>query len=83
MDKYEPHLTEMFVDDLFGEIKSWLPNLLAKVLAKQANEPVIVTEGVISNRKTKQLGLEIMEVLGFDFKAGDLMKVSILFVGVP
>ena len=30
MDKYEPHLTETFVDDLFGEIKSWLPNLLNK-----------------------------------------------------
>ena len=72
MDKYEPHLTEMFVDDLFGEIKSWLPNLLAKVLAKQANEPVIVTEGSFQIEKQKQLGLEIMEVLGFDFKAGRL-----------
>ena len=62
----------MSVDDLFGEIKSWLPNLLAKVLAKQANEPEIVTEGSFEIEKQKQLGLEIMEVLEFDFKAGRL-----------
>ena len=72
MDKYEPHLSENSVDNLFGEIKDWLPDLLNRVLVQQGDAAPPVTRGTFQVEKQKQLSLEIVKIFEFDFMAGRL-----------
>lgn len=72
MDKYEPGSRSADIDVIFGAIKTWLPGLIEKVCAKQANETIIQAEGPFAIERQRALGLEIMGLLGFDFDAGRL-----------
>lgn len=35
MDKFEPGMSERAIRTLFGDVKTWLPGLISKVIAKQ------------------------------------------------
>ena len=72
MDKYEPGTRSADIDVMFGELKTWLPDLIAKVSAQQASESVVRTRGPFPVASQRALGLEIMGILGFDFSAGRL-----------
>lgn len=72
MDKYEPGSRSADIDVIFGDLKSWLPDLLGKVRDKQAHEPVVEARGPFPMDSQRLLGLEIMDILGFDFSAGRL-----------
>ncbi len=71
-DTYEPGMTCAKVDQLFADLKGFLPGLLDEVLERQAAEPLLVPEGSFSIEEQRQLGLEIMRTLGFDFEQGRL-----------
>ncbi len=72
LDIYEPGMTSAKLDSLFGSLRSWLPDLLQTVLAKQAAETVITPVGPFATEKQRQLGLDTMNMLGFDFAGGRL-----------
>jgi carboxypeptidase Taq len=72
LDTYEPGMTCARIDPLFADLKAFLPGLLDEVLTRQASQPLLVPEGSFSVEEQRQLGLEIMRTLGFDFEHGRL-----------
>lgn len=72
MDKYEPGMRSKDIDRIFGDVKSWLPELIEKTIAKQSLETVIKPQGPFAVEQQRALGVELMTLLGFDFEAGRL-----------
>lgn len=72
LDIFEPDMTSARLDVLFGDLKSWLPELLTKAVEKQASKTLIAPQGPFPVENQRQLGLEAMKRLGFDFNAGRL-----------
>ena len=69
---YSPGLTTAAVESLFGELKSFLPDLIRRVVARQKTESVVVPEGPFPVEAQRALGAELMNVLGFSFDIGRL-----------
>ncbi|WP_168195838.1 carboxypeptidase M32 [Nissabacter sp. SGAir0207] len=69
---FEPGMTSAQLDGLFGDLKQWLPDLLQKVVAKQQAEPCLTPTGPFDLEKQRQLGLQVMSLLGFNFDGGRL-----------
>jgi len=72
MDKYESGSCSADIDALFEDVKTWLPDLVQRVLAKQANERVLMPSGPFPIERQRALGIDLMGLLGFDFDAGRL-----------
>jgi len=72
LDLYEPDMTAAKLDVLFADLKSWLPDLLNQVVAKQSQRQLIAPVGPFPVEKQRELGLTAMRTLGFDFDAGRL-----------
>ena len=72
LDLYEPGMTSAKLDATFGELKSWLPDLLQRVVEKQAHEPVEQPQGPFAIAAQRELGLSVMTTMGFDFRHGRL-----------
>lgn len=72
LDIYEPEMTSAQLDGLFADLKSWLPDLLSRVVARQSQQSLIAPVGPFPTAVQRELGLETMSVLGFDFNAGRL-----------
>lgn len=72
LDIYEPGMTSAQLDVLFADLKSWLPDLLNRAVARQAEKTLIPPVGPFPVATQRQLGLETMSTLGFDFNAGRL-----------
>jgi carboxypeptidase Taq len=84
MDMYEPGMTSKQIESIFGDVKSWLPDLIAKAQQRQASEQVITATGPFAVDKQKSLGLAVMKHLGFDFDGGRLdVSVHPFCGGVP
>ncbi|WP_017349443.1 carboxypeptidase M32 [Pantoea sp. A4] len=72
LDLFEPGMTSAKLDITFGELKSWLPDLLQRVVAKQSQHPLVQPQGPFAIEAQRDLGLSIMKTLGFDFQHGRL-----------
>nr|WP_318381819.1 carboxypeptidase M32 [uncultured Enterobacter sp.] len=72
LDIFEPDMTSAQLDVLFADLKSWLPDLLSRATNKQSQHPLIAPQGPFSIDQQRELGLEAMAQLGFDFNAGRL-----------
>ncbi|MEH4624562.1 carboxypeptidase M32 [Phytobacter diazotrophicus] len=72
LDIFEPDMTSARLDVLFADLKSWLPDLLQRVVDKQSRETLIAPVGPFPVATQRELGLEAMTLLGFDFNAGRL-----------
>ena len=72
LDKYEPGMSSAELERIFGDVKSWLPGLIRRVMDKQAGETLVAAQGPFAVDKQRALGVEIMGLLGFDFDAGRL-----------
>ncbi|MRS20577.1 carboxypeptidase M32 [Enterobacteriaceae bacterium RIT692] len=72
LDVFEPGMTSAQLDQTFGDLKSWLPDLLQKAVAKQQQTPIAQPFGPFAIESQKQLGLSVMKTLGFDFNHGRL-----------
>ncbi len=84
LDKFEPGTSSAQLDGLFDEVKTWLPELIEKALAKQASEPILLPQGSYPADTQKALGLEVMKLLKFDFDHGRLdQSVHPFCGGVP
>jgi len=72
MDKFEPGAKEQSIEALFGAVKTWLPDLIRKVIDKQQSETVVEATGPFGIEQQRALGVEVMGLLGFDFEGGRL-----------
>ena len=81
MDVYEPGMTGVKVDKLFGDLQTWLPALVRKVRDKQASENIIAPVGPFAKSAQYAVGLEAMKLLGFDFNSGRLDESAHPFCG--
>lgn len=72
MDLHEPGMRSDQVDQLFFDLKNFLPDFIQRVLARQRSEGVLRPDGPFPIPQQRQLGLKAMEVLGFDFRHGRL-----------
>ncbi|MEW6706829.1 MAG: carboxypeptidase M32 [Pseudomonadota bacterium] len=81
MDRYEPGMRSERVERLFGEVKTWLPTLIAKVSERQRHERVVRPKGPFPKAAQRALSLEVMQLLQFDFDAGRLDESAHPFSG--
>ncbi|NIF00505.1 carboxypeptidase M32 [Pantoea sp. Acro-805] len=72
LDVFEPGMTSAQLDQTFGDLKSWLPELLQRAVAKQQQSAIEAPVGPFAIEAQKQLGLSLMKTLGFDFNHGRL-----------
>jgi carboxypeptidase Taq len=73
LDQFEPGARTAEIDPVFDDYAGFLPDFLDNVLARQAREPAIVeARGPFPVERQRELGLRIMQVLGFVFHHGRL-----------
>lgn len=72
MDQYEPGMTSAKLDAVFGELRGWLPGLIAEVGERQARENVVAPVGPFALDAQRRLCERVVGLLGFDFEAGRL-----------
>jgi carboxypeptidase Taq len=72
MDRYEPGVRAADIDRIFGEVRQWLPGLIARAQAKQRDDEVAAPAGPFPVAAQRALNLAVMKLLGFDFEAGRL-----------
>jgi carboxypeptidase Taq len=73
LDEYEPGGLSADIDVRFAELEAFLPDFLGQVLEKQKlDPPPAMPEGPFDEAAQRNLGLQLMTALGFDFKHGRL-----------
>ncbi len=81
MDYYEPGMTGDQLDVLFGDLLTWLPDLVRKVRDRQATQVVHAPKGPFPRAAQYAVGLAAMKLLGFDFNSGRLDESAHPFCG--
>lgn len=72
MDRFEPGMRCATVDRVFGDLRQWLPGLIERVRARQAQQTVIAPVGPFPLAAQRRLCERVIGLLGFDFDAGRL-----------
>ena len=70
LDLYEPGMRSQTLDTIFAEVKTWLPKLIKDVVEKQKSQTIVNPTGTFDTKAQKELGIEVMKHLGFDFTKG-------------
>ncbi len=72
LDGYEPGMRSEKLDSLFAGLKDFLPGFVDEVIERQNTNPLEPMGNNFSIEKQRELGIEVMGVLGFDFNHGRL-----------
>ena len=72
LNLYEPGMTTHKLDNLFGDMKTWLPGFIQQAAESQKTRNIIKPEGPFPEGDQKALGRDVMELLQFDFNHGRL-----------
>jgi carboxypeptidase Taq len=73
IDRYEPGITTAEIDRLFDDLAAALPDLIDRVLARQAAAPApLEPAGPFPVEKQREIAALLMARLGFDFAHGRL-----------
>ena len=73
LDEYEPGGRSVRIDALFGELRSFLPDLLGRVLERQCKEAApLPLDGPFPTDAQRRLGEKLIRIIGFDFHHGRL-----------
>ena len=73
IDEFEPGIKQSEIDILFDDLLEVLPNIYRRALEKQSrNTPPVFPKGPFSIASQRELGVQIMKRLGFDFEHGRL-----------
>ena len=72
LNLYEPGQTSASIDQIFTQLKAFLPEFIQQVIAKQSNDKVIQPRGEFPEAQQKKLGLKLMKQVGFNFDHGRL-----------
>ncbi|MGY3885521.1 carboxypeptidase M32 [Aeromonas aquatica] len=78
---YEPGMTSARLDEIFGDLTSWLPGLIQTVSERQKQDAILLPQGPFPIATQQALGQEVMGLLGFDFAHGRLDVSSHPFCG--
>ena len=78
---YEPGMTSERLDNIFGDLVEWLPDLIRSVTEQQKSETIQIPKGPFPIAAQEALGKEVMAQLGFDFAHGRLDVSSHPFCG--
>lgn len=81
LDRFEPGMTCARLDPLFADLRTWLPGLVQQVQARQRDEPVLQPQGPFPIEAQRQLCLQVMAWLGFDFNQGRIDVSTHPFAG--
>lgn len=82
LDQYDPGTLSTDIDTIFDELAAFLPDFIARVMAKQSSEPEpMELPGPFPSATQKMLGLKLMTQLGFDFTRGRLDESTHPFCG--
>ena len=81
MDRYEPGVRAADIERIFGDVKQWLPQLIARVQAKQRTETVIAPVGPFPVAAQRAINVAVMKQLGFNFEGGRLDESAHPFTG--
>jgi carboxypeptidase Taq len=81
MDRYEPGMRTETVERVFGEVRQWLPALIAQVTERQARETVLRPTAPFPKAAQRALSLDVMRLVGFDFDGGRLDESTHPFSG--
>ncbi|KPI89853.1 putative carboxypeptidase [Leptomonas seymouri] len=82
MNQYEPGITTKQLDEVFNNVKSWLPQLLRDILKKQSAESVTAYSQRFPQAKQEELCKEFLRVWKFDMEAGRLDVSAHPFTGM-
>lgn len=74
IDSFDSDRTEEEIKLVYNGLKNTLPDLVRKVIDKQAMESPPLPLDVVSEETQKNIGLSIMKKMGFDFTKGRLDK---------
>ena len=73
LDTYDPGLRQDTIDPLFSDLRTWLPDLVARARERQAAEPApLPVAGPFPIEAQRRLGVALMAAVGFDFRRGRL-----------
>jgi carboxypeptidase Taq len=72
LDQFEPGMSTVQLDAIFGDLRQWLPGLIHRVIERQAAAPPIEAAGPFPVAAQRELCEQVMRLLGFDFDAGRL-----------
>lgn len=72
IDLFDPGTRSAQLDPLFAELSDFLPDFIAAVLQRQQQDAVISLEGPFPIAAQRELALEMMARIGFDFSRGRL-----------
>ncbi|MEK9868790.1 MAG: carboxypeptidase M32 [Gammaproteobacteria bacterium] len=72
LETFEPGMRGVVLDDLFARLKTTLPDMVTAALDKQAQRPLLPLGDQFDIDKQRELGLRVMDLLGFDFDHGRL-----------
>ena len=81
LDLYEPGMTTSELDELFSDVKSWLPDLIQQIMERQSQDVTIQPVGPFPVEQQQDLSRSLMTKLGFDFNHGRLDKSIHPFCG--
>ena len=87
MDQFEPGMTGIEVDRVFGDLQQWLPGLVQRVRAHQSRDdalrggPPAKPGGPFPVAAQRALNRDVLALLGFDFEAGRLDESAHPFSG--
>lgn len=72
IDEYSTGFNQAIIDPIFTQLKAELPRRIQTIVAKQADENLLEISGIFPVEQQRQLGLELMQALGFNFNHGRL-----------
>jgi carboxypeptidase Taq len=82
LDEFEPGGRSARIDELFGELRRFLPDLLGRVMERQAKAgKPLALDGPFPVEQQRKLGEEMCRRLGFDFTHGRLDVSAHPFTG--
>lgn len=81
LDGFDPGMRKALIDPIFTNLKTWLPQLVGDVLEYQAKHPALPLDATIPEAQQKELGLAMMQRLGFDMKQGRIDSSTHPFCG--
>ena len=72
MEKFEPGFGSALADELLSDVMQWLPDLIVEAQQHQQSWAPLLPARTFESSQQKELGLEVMGLLGFDFNRGRL-----------
>lgn len=72
LNLYEPGQSSAAIDVIFSQLTEFLPDFIQQVMAQQSSEPLLHPAGPFPLEQQRQLGLKLMQQVGFDFNHGRL-----------